>query len=256
MSNNNEFANCLVANLKSLNAKEREYLVRYAYQGDEQDRPPLSEAMIRDLRKLFPNELGSADCRFAGMDYHLDWLHVALYLACKSVTVEEAQSNKRVESLGKFEDEVDKTLRPVTGGQEDVDLLAVFVDGSNTILLFIEAKGVGSFGRVQLARKLVRLDRILAASGARECKDLKCEFVLTGPERESEWHGSENLFNYAKTLPEEHRLLTDRLVEHPLHIGLRKWFLPLTGFPGSLKKVTRTKSSKSADFTHWKITSR
>ena len=46
-----------------------------------------------------------------------------------------------------------------------MDLLAVFVDGSNTIVLFIEAKGAGSFGRVQLARKLVQFDRILAASG-------------------------------------------------------------------------------------------
>ena len=253
----NPFAKCLVENLKSLNAKEREYLVRYAYQGDEQARSPLSEAMVRDLTALLP-ELGKAKCVFAGMDYHLDWLHASLYLACRSLSVDEAFRKERVESLGgDLQGELDKSLRPVTGGQEDVDLLTVFADGETTFLLFIEAKGVGSFGRVQLARKLVRLDRILALSGARDHEHLRCELLLTGPDRESEWRRFPNWLTYANTLPDEHRELREQLKEHSQHIGLGNRFLALTGFPEALKKVTRTKSPPgSKDFTHWKITSR
>lgn len=85
----NGFASLLVQNLKALNAKERDHLMRFAYLGSTA--PWLSKEMICALKKQLPGDLGpDAKCVFAGMDYHLDWLHAALYLAHKDTSVEKA----------------------------------------------------------------------------------------------------------------------------------------------------------------------
>lgn len=263
MSNNNEFADCLVANLKSLNAKERDYLVRYAYQGrasqdgDETKRPWLSKDMEEDLKRKVPGLGSAAKCVFAGMDYHLDWLHAALFLACRE------PNPIRVEDAGSFAAELgdyEETLRPVTGRHEDLDLLAVFVDGEKTIVLFIEAKGVGAIDTHQLARKLIRLSRILKDSGAGSRSDAVFVPVWVSPnDPNPDDEGrkkSKTLWEYGRRakglegdLPGEDE--TEGLGhESPIP------YLALGELPK--KKVTRVKLAQDSDqtFTHWMITER
>ena len=80
-------AEAFVRNLKALNAKERDHLMRFAYLGEEKpygasDRF-LSPAATNALRKHATGmELSEgSECVFAGMDYHLDWIHAALWTA-------------------------------------------------------------------------------------------------------------------------------------------------------------------------------
>lgn len=51
------------------------------------------------------------------------------------------------------------------GNQEDVDLLVVYRKANADRVVLVEAKGSAAFNRVQLARKLIRLDRIITKSG-------------------------------------------------------------------------------------------
>jgi hypothetical protein len=259
----NRFVDCLCENLKSLNAKERDHLVRYAYQGrpgeegEESNRPWLSKDMIEDLKKSVP-ELGqAARCVFAGMDFHLDWLHGALFLACKSIKLEKNGDPPQAPCLpvliGSYEE--DKSLRSVTGGQEDVDLVAVFVDGERTIVLFMEAKGVGSIDTLQLARKLIRLARIIEESGAKQRSDVVFVPFLIAP------HGPnkrlpKTLWGYGRRAKGvgSNALGAEGLQGFGHESPIR--FLALSGLPN--KKVTREKEDKSAagEYTHWTIKNR
>ncbi len=251
----NSFASLLVQNLKQLNAKERDHLMRFAYLGatgayeDNADRW-LSVEMERALKDRFAKSGldASARCVFASMDYHLDWLHVALLLAC----------NKEIacDQMGLLDDGLpDDSLRPVIGIQEDLDLLVVFATDSNVFLLCIEAKGDASFDKVQLARKLIRLDRIIVASGAINRADLQCTLVLIAPKTPA----FTDCLEYTRSLPGgKFSDMRDYLEHHPSGIGGGVKFVELAGFPKTLKKVTRTDpaNASSKEFTHWRIKNR
>lgn len=80
----------IVRNLKLFNAKERDHLMRFAYLGENTayDAPQSEELPRCFLDKAFDHQLkvvsgvdSEATCVFAGMDYHLDWLFVALWLS-------------------------------------------------------------------------------------------------------------------------------------------------------------------------------
>jgi hypothetical protein len=196
--------------------------------------------------QLSKNHLDSTrECVFAGMDYHLDWLYAALVRTYKGEESGPLNDGSRCE---------DDSLRPVIGIQEDLDLLVVYADDQSRVeILCIEAKGDASFNKVQLARKLTRLDRIFVASGAKKADWLKCKFLLVAPKAPS----FTNCLDFVK---DAYPYLADATVS----IGRDDdFFVPLKGFPKSLKKVTRTAERQiPADangkrtYSGWKITKR
>ncbi|MBP9154064.1 MAG: hypothetical protein KBF48_03905 [Xanthomonadales bacterium] len=186
MTATHEMKGALLRNLKPLNAKERDHLMRDAYLGigsAEVDIDHgkttrfLSAEFDKRLKEHIRHELkltGEARCVFAGMDYHLDWIFAALWMATQNPawpysadsTPVKMADHTRVENL----DSMYTDFRPVMGIQEDIDLLAVYEVDDTLAIVFIEAKGSAAFDRVQLARKLIRLDRILVDSGiAKNC---------------------------------------------------------------------------------------
>lgn len=250
VSNNNEFANCLVANLKSLNAKERDYLVRYAYQGDtDATRPSLSPAMVNDLKERFPETIGlDAKCVFAAMDYHLDWLYVALHLGCRRKPVSDGYRD----NLRKPKDDVDGSLFPVSGKQEDLDLLTVFREGDRVSVLMLEAKGVGDVDGHQLARKLVRLSRIIEESGADKESNLTFKLVWISPNEPTRYT---TLWGYAVEAAKRHGFEQEGKLGHSSPID----YLPLKGFPDKIWRVTRgpkRKTGSKVHYEYWRIAPR
>lgn len=179
MTDKDEFGKRLASNLKALNAKERDHLMRFAYLGEggayEGSGEFLSQSFLKSLKaKMFGESSPLADkdvvCLFAGMDYHIDWLHAALFMAAKRMTI-GCNHTDEPQCRGKkwgddSENSEDLDLRPVLGNQEDVDLLVLLDvpgieqgDPGKLHLVFIEAKGTDSFDPVQLGRKLVRVNR-------------------------------------------------------------------------------------------------
>lgn len=259
------FAELLVENLKALNAKERDHLMRFAYLGetgpyDKEIKRWLSDEMTAALlTKTGFSEPENARCVFAGMDYHLDWIHAALTLSCLGVAVSDAFNQKKptpysCDELAICGEKDDVTLRPISGRQEDVDLAVVFTNGGETVLLFIEAKGVASVDNCQLARKLIRLDRILESSRALEHEfRLNCKFVLVAPEWAKE--RPESVIDFAKRCK-----LLEPLINGEKHMnGIGKGdinFVELSGFPSrnSLGKVTRIPiDGRPGEYTQWRV---
>lgn len=192
MTDKDKFGERLATNLKALNAKERDHLMRFAYLGEEgasYEKKPgkfLSKPFLDSLKKVLGDgipELEEEDCLFAGMDYHIDWLHAALFMAANDWYVWERAkctcgnsiSNHACKCMaylrrGAAETDPDPgklDLRPVLGNQEDVDLLVLLKergDMGKLHLVFIEAKGKDNFGPVQLGRKLVRVNNVITAA--------------------------------------------------------------------------------------------
>ncbi len=126
----------LLGHLRSFNRKERFIL--------------LTEALgTHVLGEGFRTRLGKAigvtvpADAYVAMDYHLDWLQMALYLAGT------AQPPARI-----------RNDRLVTGNQEDVDLLVAFDGESTTHLALVEAKVETGWTNSQLRSKAGRLSRI------------------------------------------------------------------------------------------------
>ena len=126
----------LIGHLRSFNRKERFIL--------------LSDALGREyLGEDFRQRLG--DCigvtvpadAYVAMDYHLDWLQMALYLA------DEPEPKGRIRN-----DDL------VAGNQEDADLLVAFEGESTTHLVLVEAKVETGWTNKQLKSKAERLARI------------------------------------------------------------------------------------------------
>lgn len=264
----NPLAHRLVENLKALNAKERDHLMRYAYLGatDPYDRhvprwlSTQMEAALRSHLKDAGFFAADAQCVFAGMDYHLDWLYVALLLAC-------ADEPKPVDCQTGLLDEApplgDSTLGYLIGIHEDIDLLVVFADQKTTVVLCIEAKGDAAFNMKQLARKLIRLDRIMGTSGAGCQADLKAQLILMGPPQAKPRFTTRAQFIGrldgigARESPVPGMLSRmGGVLNDSSSTGDELPFLPLQGFPDSLKKITRSDEAIIGDrttFTRWRI---
>ena len=103
---------------------------------------------------------------FVAMDYHLDWIQMALHLADKG-TKEPIHNPEGSEKL-------------FYANQEDVDLLVAFEDGSTTHLVLIEAKADTGWNNDQLSSKANRLKSIFERP-----YDIcvKPDFVLMSPRR-------------------------------------------------------------------------
>ena len=130
--------------LKRFNAKERNFLMRYALCPG--GRPVLSSTFLGNLLQALEAQgierLEGTRPVYFGMDYHLEWMLAALLLANGA-------------NAGKIHDVVEK------GRIEDMDLIVVLerTDGS-IVLALIEAKGAARFSMKQLTSKLKRLEPI------------------------------------------------------------------------------------------------
>ena len=186
-----EMKSALIDNLKLFNAKERDHLMRFAYLGRSKryrdDTVFLNEDFDRALREVA--RIGEKEtCAFAGMDYHLDWLFAALWMATnrpewKPGTISPPRVPMEPHESIDGIDDLYSDFRPVTGSQEDVDLLVIYDDGKKLSMVLVEAKGGASFNKVQLARKLIRLDRILSEPSVGRIAEMpiNSQLVLAAP---------------------------------------------------------------------------
>ncbi len=137
-----------------LNRKERFHLLREAlgkktFRLDECFRIRLQSCLRdspRDAVSIPPDA-------FVAMDFHLDWIAMALRLAADGP---ERARPHRFPLDGIANDGL------VSGTQQDVDMLVAFSDGATTHLVMIEAKGDTDWRNEQLDEKAERLDRIFS----------------------------------------------------------------------------------------------
>jgi hypothetical protein len=261
-----------IRNLKLLNAKERDHLMRFAYLGEGAPYESASTFLSReadDRLRVHAVEMGlapSARCVFAGMDYHLDWLFVALWMARHSPAWTPLEGGEPpFEPMAVHEAVADtKALytdfRPVSGSQEDVDLLVVYDDDDKLAVLCIEAKGSASFDKVQLARKLIRLDRILVDAGmTSDERSMEFRLVLAAPKRPS----FDSCLDFARSLPvakaggDKFDAMRAALATHRSGIGVGLHYLCIGGFPIGAHAVERERGvSGDPAFTHWTLRKR
>lgn len=133
----------LIKHLRSLNRKERFIL--------------LSEALGRDtLSDAFRECLGEAigvavpDDAFVAMDYHLDWLQMALYLA---------RTPNPPDPIPK-RDVIGSSRRDFNETQIDVDLLVAFDESATTRIVLLEAKMETGWTNRPMSKKADRLREI------------------------------------------------------------------------------------------------
>lgn len=272
----NVFARTLADNLKVLNAKERDHLMRFAYlgigdecgSGVQLPERWLSKAMLAALSPLVPDD---AECIFAGMDYHLDWLYAALLFARRGSAVRDHRKARGEMRMQWIDDcpwpqsdspgvhKLDRTLWPVAGLNEDVDLLVVFANGASTTVLCIEAKGDSTFDKAQMARKVIRLDRILLASGLADDESVSMRYVLCAPKDKLPGADLLDKWKYVLGGRKPQKFVgMESIFEHHRKDRWRPALVPLEGFPDTLSKVTRVDENgkKSATGEYWQIVRR
>lgn len=291
-------AEAFVSNLKLLNAKERDHLMRFAYLGQDNAYENASTFLSEEFSERLLEHLGETEggmglsgtpkCVFAGMDYHLDWLFAALWLAkTRPDWKPEGESDLLPQPMASLEaleeEEYIKPLytdfRPITGSQEDIDLLVVYDDGNKLAVLFIEAKGSAAFNTVQLARKIIRLDRILVDSGMTSQNKRLLEFrlLLAAPKEYRPKFGC--CLEYVKGRlksktgkPDKYKAMRKalELEEHPSGIGIGLHFIEIPGYPKRLYAVERARMTPGpgsdthaaapnrypGGFTHWALKER
>jgi hypothetical protein len=264
-------AAAFVGNLKLFNAKERDHLMRFAYLGQTCDYPEgttfLSEA-FDDALRVVANVPESATCVFAGMDYHLDWVFAALWLASHRPGWPDENGERVSEPMDEYEAEggikdLYTDFRPLTGSQEDIDLLVVYAHEGKWFVLFIEAKGSASFDNVQLARKVIRLNHILDESrmGPEATQVLEFRLILTAPAQKKiediSWSkladGLPNPKPGDKDKFEKMRGCLKRAHEKgPIK---QFQFMPL-GVPATTYAIERVREDGLGAFTHWTLRKR
>ena len=152
----------LIDHLRSFNRKERFILLREAL-----GRDTLGDA----FRRRLSDAIGVAvpDGAFVAMDYHLDWLQMALYLAR---TPSPSHPIPKGDVLGSGQQGFNEN-------QMDIDLLVAFDEGATTRLLLLEAKMETGWTNRQMLRKAERLRQIFGDRPDRSLAD-PC-FLLVSP---------------------------------------------------------------------------
>ncbi len=142
----------LIEHLRSLDRKERFAVLRDAL-GFHPEAPRLDEGFREKLATCIGRPVPAY--AFLAMDYHLDWIRLALYLAENLHIQPETPF-----SIRRFDD--------FSENQEDVDLLAAFEANDDsrwvTHLVLIEAKYL-PWSNPQLKSKATRLGGIFGATG-------------------------------------------------------------------------------------------
>ncbi len=268
--------------LHRFNAKERNHLMRFALMGETNPGAPkqsvqwVHEKFFEALRLALADisaEGGAssaivltdqAHCVYAAMDYHLDWLHGALWCTknpCPRASDEDFVPVARYpEPLEAVRGEV-RSLHDVMGNQEDVDLLVVIEDGEMAYLVLVEAKGDSSFSRAQLASKLERLRLIVSGEHAPSEDHLRFALVLLAPSESQLGLGGSKTYAELAEHPTRASEPTFAGLSRPLprlsNVIIR---MTMSNYPVSLDLVTRC-DSRGADpegalLTHWKIAPR
>ena len=163
----------LIEHLQSFNKKERFILLRNTLGRDTfQLDGSFRERLGQELGATIPADL------LVAMDYHLDWLQMALYLTEQPWTGRPPIENPNSEL---FE-----------ANQRDIDLLVAFDYKTTTHIVMLEAKVETGWTNRQLDRKADRLCRIF---GDPCCTDFaEPHFVLLSPREperidQSAWPG-------------------------------------------------------------------
>ncbi len=157
----------LIKHLRSFNRKERFILL-------QQSLGPNTFRLDGSFRKRLSEVVGvtvPADA-FVAMDYHLDWLQMALYLA---KTPDPPQYIPKEAVLGDGQKNINEN-------QMDVDQLVAFDEGATTHLVLLEAKMETGWTNKQLCSKAKRLSRIFGR-GRAGAGLAKPYFVLASPNR-------------------------------------------------------------------------
>ena len=115
-----------------------------------------------------------------------------------------------------------------------------------------------AFDRVQLGRKLIRLDRIIAHADSE--LQMQCRLVLVAPKKpnfkDKEGNEYKSWISFAKGLPEkrakEFEVMNAALSEIKSNIGDEIHFMQLTEYPEKLYAVERQRETKSKEgaYTH------
>jgi len=151
----------LIATLKSLNRKERFFLVGAALGNPNFQ---LGGKYTRELSRSFDLDVPSNS--WVAMDYHLDWISTALHVTHNQISHGEPWLNGGI----------------VNGNQEDVDLIVGFEDAGTTVLLLVEAKAETGWTNSQQQSKADRLSVIFGAESDRY-PGVQPHFALTSPRR-------------------------------------------------------------------------
>ena len=163
----------LIDYLKRFNRKERFILLSHAM-GQKAFR------LDPEFQRKLEDKIGIAirNDAFVAMDYHLDWLQMALYLADKGGSLSRVIKNRsHIEG---------KPL--IRANQEDIDLLIAFNGRDQTHLVLIEAKADTGWTNKQVASKEERLSLILDGRS-----DVKPHYILMSPRKSDQlnadrWH--------------------------------------------------------------------
>jgi hypothetical protein len=165
--------NPIIENLKRLNRKERFHLLQSVLHGGS----PGSDSftLSAEFRESLGRRLGLTvpSDAFAAMDYQLDWIYVALYLALHSP---ESQPTGPFPKPGDW----------FNHDQEDTDLLVAFEcpDKPGVChLVLVEAKCDTNWTNSQVESKLARLESIHDALQLPKTDPVAFHWVLTSPRR-------------------------------------------------------------------------
>ena len=150
----------LITHLQSFNRKERFILLREALGADTFS---LDDGFRERLGEVVGATVPAA--AFVAMDYHLDWLQMALYLAATPSPPSPIPSDDLFKA-----------------NQEDVDLLVAFDGAATTHLVLVEAKMETGWTNSQLCSKAQRL-RLIFGTGRPGAHLAKPYFVLASPNR-------------------------------------------------------------------------
>lgn len=156
----------LINNLKAFNRKERFILLHKALGFSDQSFR-LGDAFRAELSESLGIVEIPSDALVV-MDYHLDWLQMAMYLT--------ANPNQRPSGL--IHNPPEDYL--VKGTQQDIDLLVAFERKRKTHVILVEAKGDTAWDNDQMELKADRLNHIF--SEGRPGRDtVEPHFVIMSP---------------------------------------------------------------------------
>lgn len=146
----------LLAQLRQFERKERFAVLREAL-GFDPDSVDLDEKFRRKLSKSIGMKVPTTRV-FLAMDYHLDWIEVALHIHNGKSTVLSPFPFERASAIN--------------SNQQDIDLLIAFDDpddleNAKTHLILIEAKAYSSWNQEQLDSKASRLRQIFDEDGGK-----------------------------------------------------------------------------------------
>lgn len=166
--------NELMKNLDALNRKERFFVFTQAT-GNHDFR--LGADFLAKLSVAVDIEV-AADAK-AYIDYHIDWLHAAVYIA-RNPLLASPYENGPLLKPGELR-AGGKPPRVSTGNQEDLDLLIAFARGETTYIVMVEAKGETGWTNRQLDSKAKRLGEVFGFGAVSENADIRPVFCLWSP---------------------------------------------------------------------------